>query len=1382
MILGKKIILPIFILFLLFSSMFISLISIYTMPESILGGHGVYVITSSKDKNPIRSNLNLEIAYGLENMSYIKAVSPEIFVFTVINNKPITVRGVQFEKFIHIENGKIVEGQLPKTVHGAMIGINAAKRFNLHVGDKVTLYGSFTSSIAIVNITAIYKTGHPVDDELVVSLSIAGELAGIAPGHVSIIRVKTDDANKINLLLSRTYPKFTASINSTSQTYTGDIFNVTVRIKNEGTQGGKAQLSVRFEEEWKNLTVYVKNYKNVTLKFIAKHSGSHYIIATVKNDVMYYTNKTLVSVMKKPVFISGPTMVNVNQTVMYNITTVRGENITSGNITIFGPKGYHRYMKAKSVLKLSFPVVGNYTILFKGENYSTEELNVSAYGHKSLFSIATLSPDPINDTFYILKGEKLTIITNGTSYVSIDNSTYMKRKEIVVSKSMIGNHLIKIRVISNNYMGEHSFKLHPVSNISPKIISPIKNEDVVTFGENLTFQILDPIPIKRIHYTYNNESREIFLNQSFDLYIENYTFNITINVNTLHFHFNMNFTDSWGRGAKISAKCKVFVEKDIFSPHIIAKNVTMWSGNVTEIYAYDNEKISELSVSVFGHEFRGYIEQNGQAVAYVKTVFKRGDSLVFVKPGTYYGVAMAKDIAGNENITNFTIIINNVDEKNPPIILGPKIANLSARPAKFMAFDNVGVKNISCYENGNKIKEINGNELNLTNRDFSNGLHTITILAVDLNGNTGYYSAKVLVNYTDNKAPTIIIEKNKIWGGNSTKIIAVDNVKTTRISVFVFDRYYNRTNVSYIYVPTTYSKNGKLFFIPPGDYLMKVTAEDWAGNINISYFHLYINNTNERNPPVFETPNFISVNATDNISISAVDNSEMWKMWAVYEGKTIAITNSSSLSFSASLLPCGYSSITVYAEDINKNVNHKNFRILIKDNVPPHLKTYFSKIWGGNSTKIIAEDNVRISFMSVHFMGRYINTSENSVTVHTKFITSNGIVYAPPGNYTLSVVMIDSSGNKNTSVFNLWIDNHGEALPPIIIGPSCGAVNKTESLMYKAYDNVGVKNMGIYLNGTIIKKIEGDVLIVDYSLAHHGWHNITIFAEDVNGNMAFLNVSVFFSAVKAVNITATLVNNTITTDERGLIIIDLKNYDVPYNYNITISIDGKKYTEIQVYLRPYESKSLYEYLPPLEHGVHTVSVNGKVMKIKVEKTVIENLPTDLVLKYGKNLKFTQSKGVIYKGFQISEGNFILVISALVSVTLILLFFGIYSTTLKSLNFKNIGILRAIGADHRKILALYMRESSTYIGIPVIVGILAGYLLVEIINYTDLLMAFGHTLIIYISVLEISEVLVIGIFFTVISNFIIFRKLIKSQVVDIMGRENKGKIVKLEEFI
>ena len=1405
MIIRRSMWVAIFVLFLLFTGMFVSLLSIYEMPNRVLGGNNIYVMISSTDKNPIRSNIDIRFAYGIENLSYVQAVSPEIYAFTTINGKSATIRGVIFKKFFNLQGGGVVDGSFPHTLFDALIGVDAQKMLNLKIGDTLFLRGSFTSSIAIVNITGVFRTNSPADDEILVSIPTAEKLAGIKPGMVSIIRIKTSEHDKIEKLLDPDTPKFMVNLNMTHTGFIHQTIGINATIKNLGRNGGNCELVISFENNSKIIKLYVNKEKKIQFNLTLGQIGTQNITATVKNDIFYYTCYTEISVFPKPVFMQGPSMTYPDTPVTYNFETLNNESIKNGTLLIRGENFEEEY-HVNGTVNIIYPYAGKYSLFFSGDDYENKTFNVSVYEKINMSKIAFIDPQPINGAIFINSTDKIEVYTGGSVYYSIDGGSSEKGYIISIPSNMHGNHVLNLTVISWKYIAIESYTLHVFGNYPP-VITSSQNSSQIMYGSIIKYKLCDPAPIINATLRINNEKENIPINQDLNASIGNYTYSIYVTVNrTTTMDLFLYFQDIWGRHTAYHATYSVIVDHDVIKPEInVPSEVKIWSGNTTLVKASDNVAVENISVFVNWPYPQKFFNSTGNNVM-VNTAFIYGGKVIFASEGIYNAHVVAYDTSGNKNVTNFTIIINNTGEKNPPIMLGNETStgyyNLTKGWIKFTSYDNVAVKWVGCYKKQGSsyvlIKEIYGNSstsnltLYLNSSDFSNGLYHLLLGSYDINFNfMNYIPITVLKNYTDTVKPEINVPSEvKIWSGNTTLVKASDNVAVENISVFVNwpypQKFFNSTgnkSVLHVIIPTSFQENEKIVYVAEGIYNATVVTYDVFGNRNQTNFTIIINNSNEKNPPKFTVSNYLSFGFLEKVNIFAYDNVGVKKMWITNSTGVVEENYGCNITLYGKLLKIGFNPLTLYAEDVNGNVASKNIKVLITDDVKPWLVTDEVKIWGGNTTIIKAEDNVQVAHISAILNGLYYNSSSNQVKIPTEFINDSTISFLQEGDHPVLVKITDASGNVNTTTFHIIINNTGEKNPPVILGEDYGVVNISSPLFYFSFDNVGVKKMWILEGAQIIKEVNGSTINITYHDLPAGEHNLTVYAEDVNGNVAEKIVGVSVVGIREIHINSYLLKNKIKEDEDDVLEINLVNGNTLGYYNLTVLIDGEIYYTSDILLKPYERKDLSIEIPALSTGNHTIKVGNETIYLEVLEKSSEKIPTDLILKYAKNMKFSESKSVIYRGFQISEGNFILLLLSMMAVTLLLLFLGLYSSVLKGIKSQNIGILRAIGASNRQIFKYFITDAIKYVFSPIILGITGGYLLVIFINSLGILTALGHRLIIAPTLLDITTILVISLVFTAVVLLIIFRSLMRKRAIHhILSSEESIITVNLEDVI
>jgi len=756
MILTRQTTIPVFILLVLFTSLFISLVSISQMPDKIMGSGDIFILTSSTDKNPLRSNLDIEIAYGLENMSYVEAVSPEIFVFTTLNNLPLTIRGVEFKKLIKLEEGEIVEGSIPYQPNGALIGYRAKELLHVKIGDELTLIGAFESSVAIVNITGVYRSNSPTDDELLVSLPTARRLAGIGENEVSIIRIRSERYDMLEKLMDPRYPKFTAMLNVTSHAYTGDAINVSVLINNLGKEVGTCNLTL----SWNNVKKVIQNIsiaENKLLSFKIKapnYPGNYTLEVLVGNDLLNYSARTDVQILPKPIFVDGPQIMLTNRTYKFRVFSLEEKELKNITLEILG-HGYEISLKDDSPINVKLPYPGNYTFIFRKYGFKEREMNVSVYREVPFEEVAKIEP-LYNGDIIIKKGGSIRINATGDIYYSLDNSSLEKTSRIISLPPYItGFHVFRVSIIDGHSMASENFTLYIPDKYSPKIKNE-KNE--AYYGEWVNFQLSDQVPIRNITVKYGNLTKYYEINQRLEKNKENYTYNVTLQINSTN-EIRITFTDALGNTTWASFKFHVIYQEDILPPEILVKDrIEIWGGNTTRIICRDNVAIANISVFIFGKFFN-----SSSNFVDIPSLFWINNTPQFMPPGAYNGYIIATDVNNNTNSSYFTIIINNNNEKIPPIIIGPDFYTLGFNSSvKYIACDNSLMMGMWINENGEKIKESYSSSITISVRDLSPGWHNLTVYAQDGYGNVGQKNVAIEVKTTANPKVKLSLSASKI--------------------------------------------------------------------------------------------------------------------------------------------------------------------------------------------------------------------------------------------------------------------------------------------------------------------------------------------------------------------------------------------------------------------------------------------------------------------------------------------------------------------------------------------------------------------------------------------------------------------------------------------
>jgi len=161
------------------------LLGIEATPRAVFGGD--MVALSQVDSS---QSLDAALVEELKAQPNVEAASAEISCFSVINNFPVVVRGVNIDDFLKIENSSIIRGHVDEPDRFAVIGKRLAEKIHLDVGERFLLTGSSSSAMFQMEIDAVYE-GKYSEDELLVPLNYARKMAGLGGDSVLFIRVRT---------------------------------------------------------------------------------------------------------------------------------------------------------------------------------------------------------------------------------------------------------------------------------------------------------------------------------------------------------------------------------------------------------------------------------------------------------------------------------------------------------------------------------------------------------------------------------------------------------------------------------------------------------------------------------------------------------------------------------------------------------------------------------------------------------------------------------------------------------------------------------------------------------------------------------------------------------------------------------------------------------------------------------------------------------------------------------------------------------------------------------------------------------------------------------------------------------------------------------------
>ena len=364
---------------------------------SAFAGDSEFIISESSAPTIFSSQVSTDMVPALRLIPNITSASPEVFSFSSWRGTSFVVRGMG-EGF--------GPGVLSLNSSDALIGHRLLDKLAIRLPYQLSLIGSYSSKMVIVNISKSVDTGTPLDDEMLVSIDVARFLSGMPDGKASIIRVSTTNPEWLHNVLSPEKSRFTLFDlrSSKSLVAQGHALNVTLGVRNWGSSRGSERVtfadngSVHSER-----TVSLNGSSSTTLQesFVLTDLGTHAIQASVSGDfpVKLVMNVTVVAPF---IQVSAPSRVLLGSQFNVTVTTFDGSAARSASVqfdnqsVLSGASGDARLNALHAgVYFLSAELSG-----YAGDSARVEVVDPAAYPpefHLTLVSF-TVSPSSITQS------------------------------------------------------------------------------------------------------------------------------------------------------------------------------------------------------------------------------------------------------------------------------------------------------------------------------------------------------------------------------------------------------------------------------------------------------------------------------------------------------------------------------------------------------------------------------------------------------------------------------------------------------------------------------------------------------------------------------------------------------------------------------------------------------------------------------------------------------------------------------------------------------------------------------------------------------------------------------------------------------------------------
>jgi len=258
----------------------LSVLSGLRSAPSAFAGDSEFVISETSAPTIFSSQVSVDMVSALQAIPNITGASAEVFSFSNWGGVSFVVRGV---------GQGFGPDVLSLNSSDALIGHRLLDRLAIKLPYQLPLTGSFSSKMAIVNISRSVDTGTPLDDEMLVSMSVARFLSGMPDGKASIIRVSTTNPDWLESLLSPETARFTLFDlhSSKSRVAQGHPLDISVGVRNWGSSAGSEHIT--FTDNGSVLaerTVVLNASSSTTAQesLVLMELGRHTIQASISGD------------------------------------------------------------------------------------------------------------------------------------------------------------------------------------------------------------------------------------------------------------------------------------------------------------------------------------------------------------------------------------------------------------------------------------------------------------------------------------------------------------------------------------------------------------------------------------------------------------------------------------------------------------------------------------------------------------------------------------------------------------------------------------------------------------------------------------------------------------------------------------------------------------------------------------------------------------------------------------------------------------------------------------------------------------------------------------------------------------------------------------------
>ncbi|MDO8563682.1 MAG: Ig-like domain-containing protein [Nanoarchaeota archaeon] len=659
--------------------------------------------------------------------------------------------------------------------------------------------------------------------------------------------------------------------------------------------------------------------------------------------------------------------------------------------------------------------------------------------------------------------------------------------------------------------------------------------------------------------------------------------------------------------------------------------------------ANDNVAVSSVQFKVDGNNVGSADTSSPYSASLDTTALSNGNHVL---------TAVAVDSSGNQATSNsISVSVNNapqVDTVGPAVLITQPLNNSfiygSSYNVSADASDDIGVVGVQFKVDGNNVGSedttVPYNTI-ISPSALSDGSHTLTATARDAAGNTGVYSIVFNIDndfsqgpppFPEQTSPVITIHA-PVGTYSSYPVLFRFTINEPGNCTYVLDDQFSQrysmvsTNASRVEFTASNSE------IANGNHNVTALCRDLIGSLNFSQSDFSVNvasgGSDTTNPTVSITSpsNGATVSGTISISANANDNVAVSNVQFRVDGSNVGSADTSS-PYSASLdtttLTNGNHILTAVATDSSGNsATSSSVSITVSnggaDTTAPSVSitspSNGATVSGTISISATASDNVAVSSVQFKVEGSNIGSPDTS----SPYSASLDTTILPKGNYVLTAVATDSSGNQATSSVSVSVDNTGSGdttNPSITItSPTNGStVSGTVPVSATASDNIGVVGVTFFLDGNAAGAIDDTSApyetVLQSTLIADGIHTLTATARDAAGNTRMVSVQFTVNnnggGSDTTNPTVSITSPTNGSTVSGTISISANASDNVAVSNVQFKVDGNNVGSADVFV-PYAT-SFTEYTSKKfsNEDNERLALFIKELKRKNVKTILSN--------------------------------------------------------------------------------------------------------------------------------------------------------------------------------